>query len=150
MNLKLVRTDFTETSTIGTLYVNGIQECYVLEDKDRGLEVHQPLAEIEKRKVYGVTAIPYGTYTVVVTKSGRFSQKAGHDVYLPLLLKVPGYEGIRIHKGNTEIDSLGCLLPGKVKGVNKVSNSTDAFKDLNDKINAAIKAGETVTIEITK
>lgn len=150
MKLKLVRDTFTDLSTIGSLYVNDVFECFVIEDKDRGLTDSMPLEEINKLKVYGLTCIPYGTYKVVVTKSNRFSQKAGHDVYLPILLNVKGYEGIRIHKGNTAVDSLGCLLPAKVKKINKVENSTDAFNQLNEKINQAIKKGEIVTIEITK
>ncbi len=150
MNLKLVRTDFTETSTIGTLYINGVEECFILEDKDRGLNDSMPLTDIEKIKIKHLTAIPYGHYKVVVTKSNRFSQMAGHDVYLPLLLNVKGYEGIRIHKGNYATNSSGCLLPGKKKGVNVVINSTDSFNQLNEKINDALKLGEIITIEITK
>ena len=150
MKLKLKREIFTENSTIGSLYINDVIECHIIEDKDRGLTDSMTLEEINKKKVYGVTCIPYGTYKVVVTKSNRFSAKAGHDVYLPLLLNVKGYEGIRIHSGNTAIDSLGCLLPGRIKSVDKVSESKLAFESLNTKINNAIKQGETVTIEIVK
>ena len=150
MKIKLIRQVFTDKSTIGSLYLNDVFECFIIEDKDRGLTDAMTLAEINAKKVYGLTCIPYGMYKVIVSKSNRFSLKAGKDVFLPLLTNVKGYEGIRIHKGNTAADSLGCLLPGKVKGVDKVSNSTDAFNQLDAKINAAIKAGEQVTIEIVK
>jgi len=150
MELKLKRTDFTETSTIGELSINGVFECYVLEDKDRGLTQSMSLAESVATKVHGKTAIPYGTFKIVVTKSERFSKMKGKPVYLPLLLNVPNYAGVRIHTGNKPEDTEGCLLPARKKGKNFVSESTLAFTGLNEKINKAIKAGEIVTIEIVK
>jgi len=83
MKIDLVRHVFTPRSTIGSLYVDGKFECYTLEDVVR-------LGE----KVYGETAIPEGTYEVQITFSNRFKRD------LPLLLKVPGFEGVRIHPGN--------------------------------------------------
>ena len=150
MELKLKRTDFTDTSTIGELSINGVFECFVLEDTDRGLKQSMSLPESVATKVHGKTAIPYGTYKIVVTKSERFSKMKGKPVYLPLLLNVPNYEGVRIHTGNKPTETEGCLLPARKKGKNVVSESTLAFTQLNDKINLAIKAGEVVTIEITK
>lgn len=149
MELLLKREVFTDKSTTGSLFVNNIFECYTMEDKDRGLSQDMPIDQIKAKKVYGQTCIPYGRYKVVVTKSNRFSLAAKRDVYLPLLLNVPGYEGIRIHTGNTAIDTHGCLLPGKQRLADKVLFSTDAFKQLNDKINQALKTGE-VWITITK
>ena len=150
MELKLKRTDFTDTSTIGELSINGVFECYVLEDTDRGLKQSMTLPESVATKVHGKTAIPYGTYKIVVTKSERFSKMKGKPVYLPLLLNIPNYSGVRIHIGNSPENTEGCLLPARRKGKNVVSESTLAFNQLNDKINLAIKAGEVVTIEITK
>ena len=150
MEIVLKRDTFTPTSTIGTLTVNGVFECYILEDTDRGLDDMMYIIEINKRKVYGETAIPYGIYKVVVTKSERFSQLRGKPTYLPLLLNVKGFEGIRIHTGNKPEDTHGCQLPARKKGVNNVSESTLAFNQLNDKINNAIKAGETVIYKIIK
>lgn len=150
MELILTRNTFNEKSTIGELTLDGKLLCYVLEDKDRGLYSCMTLDDIRERKVYGETAIPYGRYEILVTKSARFSKMAGKDVYLPLLLNVPGYEGIRIHKGNNPEDSHGCLLPGKIKNVNSVSNSTTAFIELNELINDTLKTGERVFITITK
>lgn len=150
MELKLKRTDFTDISTIGELSINGVFECYVLEDKDRGLTQSMSLSESVATKVHGKTAIPYGTFKIVVTKSERFSKMKGKPVYLPILLNVPNYEGVRIHTGNKPEDTEGCLLPARKKGKNVVSESTLAFNQLNDKINNALKIGEVVTIEITK
>lgn len=133
MELLVKRTTFTEESTVGELYVNGKFECYVIEDKDRGLTKDMPLATIEQKKVYGKTAIPKGRYEVAITFSNHFQK------YLPLLLGVPGYEGIRIHSGNTAADSLGCILPGKIKGKNVVQQSRPAFEALFSKLKAVEK-----------
>lgn len=144
MELFLKREIFTDVSTIGVLSINGQFECYILEDKDRGLNSTMPLSEIEKLKVYGKTCIPYGRYEIDWTMSNRFK------VMMPILLKVPGYEGIRIHKGNTEIDSLGCLLPGRKKANNMISESTFATNQLYNKIQTAKSRREKVFITITK
>ena len=140
----------TEISTISPLFIDGVMTCLILEDKDRGLDSTMPLEQLNKLKVFGKTAIPYGRYKIVVTKSERFSKLANHDVYLPLLLNVPGFEGVRCHSGNKPDDTEGCLLPGLTKTDNYVSQSKDAFKIVNDKINTSLKAGHDVYINITR
>ena len=141
MDLLLKRETFTEKSTISSLFINGVFECYVLEDTDRGLDFKMELAEIEKLKVYGETAIPYGSYEVCITMSNRFKR------LLPVLIGVKGYEGIRIHTGNAAIDTHGCLLPARKKGVDSVSESTLAFNQLFTKLQ---NAKEKIYITITK
>lgn len=84
MKLELYRKFLGKDYTIGKLYINGDYFCDVLEDTVRP----------EGVKLYGKTAIPYGTYDIILTYSPRFKQK------LPLLLNVPNFEGIRIHSGN--------------------------------------------------
>jgi len=150
MNIQLKRSEGekTDKSSISKLFIDDKEECFILEDVDRGLNSNMPLAEINKKKVYGQTAIPYGRYKIVVTKSARFSKMKGVDVYLPLLLNVPGYEGVRIHSGNKPEHTEGCLLPGNKTSKDFVSNSATAFILLNQKINEAIKKGEEVFIDI--
>jgi len=144
MELQLKREIFTDISTIGTLTIDGKFECYILEDKDRGINNTLTLEQIMRVKVYGKTAIPYGRYEIDWTMSARFK------VFMPILLNVVGWSGIRIHKGNTEIDSLGCLLCGTRKLSNRITESTIATNKLYAKIEAAKKQGQKIFITIVR
>jgi len=110
MNWVLRRIDFQPTRTFGKLYVDGAYFCDVLEDTDRGLRADMPLARIADIKVQGKTAIPYGTYCVTFEYSPRFKRD------MLTVCDVQGFSGIRIHAGNTEDDTEGCLLLGKRQG----------------------------------
>ena len=123
----------TEESTIGELLLNGVHECFILEDKDRGLKQGMPLSVIEATKVYGKTAIPAGRYQVLITYSNRFKQM------MPVLVDVTGYDGIRMHPGNTAVDTHGCLLPGINKAVNMVTGSKKAYSIFYIKLEAALR-----------
>lgn len=122
MKLELKRRWLTEASTVGELYVDGERECFVLEDR------YRPPPEA---KVYGATAIPCGRYEVRITHSPRF----GRD--LPLLIGVPGFEGVRIHPGNSAADTEGCLLPGRIRHGESVKESRLAFVELFAKLQGA-------------
>lgn len=121
--------------TISKLFVNEIFQCYIIEDK------------IRVEKIKGITAIPRGTYEVIITMSNRFKK------LLPLLLNVPNYEGVRIHAGNTSEDTEGCLLPGLnlayIKNKRAVTDSRNAFEMLYKKIKSALDKGEKVTITLS-
>jgi hypothetical protein len=135
MKLKVIRKEFTDLSTIGELSVNGVFECFTLEDKVRDFKADGT------GKVYGKTAIPKGNYEVVLTYSNRFKQ------VMPLLLNVPYFEGIRIHPGNKNEDTHGCLLVGNAKSKDLISNSKVAYQKLLARIKAVSKF-EKVFIEI--
>ena len=117
MEIRLKRIAKRDSYTIGRLIIDGKYCCDTLEDKDRGLTKNMGLSEIKNKKVYGQTAIPAGRYQIIWSYSAKFKKS------LPLLLNVPGYEGIRIHSGNTNSDTYGCILLGENKEVGKVLNS---------------------------
>lgn len=102
-SLNLTRKIFTSNSTIGELTINGQFFCHTLEDMDRDKNRN---GKLEEGKIYGETAISSGFYQVELTMSNRFKR------ILPLLLNVEGFEGVRIHNGNTKKDTLGCILVG--------------------------------------
>lgn len=129
MNLLLRRRWFEPTCTIGTLAIDGVWECYTLEDVERDT------------KLYGVTAIPRGRYEVVIDMSRRFKR------LLPRLVDVPGFEGVRIHPGNTASDTDGCILVGMDKYIDGVGHSRIAFASLMGKL---LKATDPISIEITR
>lgn len=112
MKLLLKRIFKGETYTVGKLYIDGKYFCDTLEDKVREV------------KIKNETAIPAGTYKVIVNMSPRFKR------LLPRLLDVPGFEGILIHRGNTDKDTSGCILVGENKVKGKVINSTPYEKKL--------------------
>ena len=138
------RTVFTPRSTISMVSIEGVFQCYVLEDTVREI----PDVPIERWKIDHETAIPAGKYEVVRTRSNRFSALAGHDVILPLLVGVNGYQGVRIHPGNIPENTDGCLLPGLHKGQDEVTESRVAFAALDAKISEALADGDRVWIDV--
>ena len=131
IKLTLKRIAFQNNYTIGKLLINGDYFCDVLEDKVRGISSDMTAEQIAKIKVHSQTAIPIGTYKITLTYSNRFKK------ILPLLNDVPGFEGIRIHSGNTSADTEGCLLVGQNKVKGQVINSRDTFNKLMSKIQDA-------------
>ena len=142
MNLRLRRRYRGPQYTIGSFYINDVKVCDTLEDTDRGLSSAMPLAEIRAKKVPGKTAIPTGRYQVVITYSPRFKRD------MPLLCGVPGYEGVRIHAGNTPEDTEGCILPGENKVKGQVINSRATFARIMESLKFARDNGEQIYIEI--
>lgn len=142
LNLKLERKWKKEKYTIGNLFINGVFFSNVLEDTVRGLRQDMTPEEIKKIKIHGQTAIPSGRYEIRVTLSARFRRQ------LPILLNVPGYAGVRIHPGNTDANTEGCLLPGKNDRVGQVSNSRATMAALQKQIEDAIYQNSKVYIEI--
>jgi len=130
MKLTLKRIFKGEQYTIGRLYIDGEYFCDTLEDKVRDLA--------KEKKIPGETAIPAGTYSVVVNSSPRFKRM------LPRLLNVPHFEGILIHRGNTAKDSSGCILVGENKRKGMVLNSTYYEERLVERL----QGQSNITIEV--
>lgn len=124
MELMLRRTTMLKTHTVGELRIadGGGMLCYICEDTVRPPGV----------KKYGETAIPEGRYRVIITMSPRFR------VEMPVLVAVPGFEGVRIHPGNGPGDTEGCLLPGRYETDTGVAKSRDAYNELSGKIREAL------------
>lgn len=143
MEIKIDRAWKRDGYTISRIYVNGkLFGCNTLEDTDRGLRQDMILEEIKRIKVYGETAIPSGSYECVYTYSTRFKKM------LPLLLDVPGFDGIRIHSGNSAKDTLGCILVGKNDKKGWISNSRFWTDKLIQSMKVAWDKKEKVTIEV--
>jgi hypothetical protein len=123
MTLRLDRFDLQAFRTFGRLYVNDVFECYTLEDPVRPDGI----------KIPGRTAIPAGRYRLTLEHSPKF----GPDT--PTLHDVPGFEYIRIHAGNTELDTEGCILVGQVISPARTMlfQSRAALEPLRAKLKAA-------------
>ena len=91
MQLYLARLHNHPEHCLGELFIDKRFYCFTLEDT-----VRNPGVKVKDR-----TAIPVGTYKVIVNMS-----PSKHRLY-PRLLDVPMFDGILIHSGNTE--SLGIL-----------------------------------------
>jgi hypothetical protein len=136
--VKVVRIAYRDTYTIGKLYVkddkisdNWSYLCDTLEDKYRG-------DKLDGIKVFGQTAIPKGTY------KGCFDYSTHFHTIMPHILDVPYFEGIRIHCGNTDLDSEGCLLVGYNTSKGILTNSRFAFQKLMNFLN---KYDFTITVQ---
>ena len=140
MHITLTRKQLGPDATIGDLAIDGQPECHTLEDVVR--EVAS--APVSVWKIPGKTAIPRGTYQVVIDFSSRFQR------LMPHVLDVPGFTGIRIHRGNTDRDTEGCILLGSaIAGPDMITGSTIAFDAFYLKLQAALDAGNDVWITIS-
>lgn len=150
MKLVLKRINNQDNYCEGKLYIDGIYQCDVIEDTDRGLTNEMSITEIQSKKVYGETAIPKGIYQITLdVVSPKFKDRSWAtfcEGKLPRLLDVPGFEGVLIHVGNEASNSLGCLLVGQKTKDGWISNSTQTFKDLYYKLKQATDQ-ITITIE---
>ncbi|MEG0468216.1 MAG: DUF5675 family protein [Mucinivorans sp.] len=136
MKLELKRRYYGDNYTIGTLFVDGSRFCDTLEDRVRDLT--------RESKIKGETAIPAGTYQVIVNVSPKFGRE------LPRLLDVPHFDGILIHRGNVPADTAGCILIGENKVKGRVINSSPYEIALVAKIKEALRKNEPVTIEVER
>ena len=134
MELRVQRIAKRESYTIGRLYIDGERFCDTLEDKVRDLS--------KEEKVKGQTAIPTGRYRVYLTYSPRFKR------ILPLLVDVPHFTGVRIHRGNTAKDTEGCILVGFNREIGKVLDSAATEQRLMAVLQNAVNKGEQIYITV--
>lgn len=134
MKIEVNRIFKASTYTIGELSVNDNYLCDTLEDRVRP----------EGEKIYGETAIPAGTYTVILSYSNRFKK------VMPEIQNVPNFTGVRIHCGNSSKDTEGCLLVGKWDGKteNWISDSKNSYNKLYPLLEEAFNKKENITITI--
>ena len=130
MNLLIERVFLKENYTIGKLYIDSVYFCDTLEDTVRG----------EGEKIYGKTAIPVGEYKVMLTYSPKFKKN------MPAIIGVPMFTGIRIHAGNSALDTEGCILIGvnNIKG--RLTNSVYTYNILVDKFTSSAVKIHTIKI----
>lgn len=128
MKIIVNRSNKLDKCIIGEMFIDDVFFAYTLED------IEQP------NKVYGETCIPLGNYSVIVDHSNRFNRD------MPHILNVPGFEGIRIHGGNTDKDTHGCILIGSNcwLSLHKIGNCAERVS----KIIELIKNSEDVMITI--
>jgi len=134
MKIDLLRFHGGKYDTLGLLYVDGQFACFTLEDEPRDV------------KVAGETRIPAGSYKLALKFSPSMSPKYGHDMIH--IQDVPGFEGIYVHRGNTETDTRGCILVGdsahfSYGGRSRILESTQAYARVYDIVSDGILAGET-------
>lgn len=148
MEIRIDRAWKKKFYTISRVYIDGNRFgdgkhwCNALEDTDRGLTSEMTVDEILEKKVYGRTAIPTGRYRVEVTWSPKFRKM------LPHLIAVKGFTGVRIHSGNSDADTLGCILIGRNDKIGWISDSRYWTGLLQGKIEKAIGKGEEVWIKV--
>lgn len=114
IELELLRDKSTKGGTLGTLYLNGKQLCYTLEEPWNDNKNH-------------ISCIPEGTYKC--TPHNTINHR---NVWV--LNNVPKRSGILIHSGNTINDISGCILVGErigtLNGLPAVLNSRLALNKL--------------------
>ena len=148
MKLQVVRTQFGTDATNGLLFIDGIFECYTLEDQYQAV------------KVMHETCIPEGTYDIEFRKTGgfhaKYSERYKNAHYGMLHVQdVPNFTYILIHTGNTEEHTSGCLIVGETQQDLEVSkdgfigSSTLAYKKMYAKVAGQLLQGKKVTIEYT-
>jgi hypothetical protein len=138
MEIWIIRDTEGPDYTLGRLYVNQKFLGHTCEDKDRHLE------KDPEAKVYGKSAIPTGVYEADLSLSSRFKK------VMPIIHGVAGFEGIRIHGGNTAADTLGCPLLGAVRSRYGVFNCAEVNERLIHMMEQAKAAGEKITVTVAR
>lgn len=146
MELRLLRYSSGQESTLGLLFIDGVWQCYTLEDEYRA------------EKVSGETRIPAGRYRITLRTEGGLHSKYQSkfpDVRQGMLWirDVPGFQHVLIHIGNRDDNTDGCVLVGDGTNNNQVddgfvASSTSAYLRTYPKVAEALVAGEDVWITV--
>lgn len=149
MEILVKRGPTVKDATIGELSIDGVFQCYTLEDAVREPESGRPsvwaelVAWVKSWKVQNKTAIPRGRYRVALHSSPHFK------CIVPILEGVPGYDDILIHWGNGAGDTDGCILVGESKEANLIYKSKAAWQALYPRISAALALGQPVYVTVS-
>ncbi len=130
--LAIVRQHSRNSFTPGEMLWDGEHACYTVEDEIREI----PGVPVAQWKVPGKTAIQEGRYRVIIDFSNRFQKP------MPHVLDVSGFEGIRLHTGNTAADVEGCAALGRTLTSTGVGESRLAFDAFFPRLEEALLAGE--------
>ena len=133
MELTLNRASFDSESTQGSLFIDGVFQCYTLE-----------LPNVDGKPG---SCIPQGRYRVVLAPSPKFMANPDPFVQqyanqMPHLEDIPGRSLIMIHWGNDPTETEGCILVGQNESIDEVESSRAAFSDLWSKIDAPATDGQ--------
>jgi hypothetical protein len=146
MKLQVLRTQFGKDATNGLLFIDGVFECYTLEDQYQAV------------KVMHETCIPEGTYDIKFRKTGgfhaKYTERYKNAHYGMLHIQdVPNFTYILIHTGNSDEHTSGCLIIGETQqdlDISKdgfIGSSTVAYKKMYAKVAGQLLQGKKVSIE---
>ena len=145
MESKIIRVAQGKESTLSQLYINGLFQCYLLEDK------------IREVKIPSQTAIPKGVFSLKLNTYGAKNvdyKKAFGKLHQGMIeiSGLPNFSFVYIHIGNTIKDTAGCPLCGFgfqfAEGDFQVTQSIAAYKMIYPKLVAlATEPDNKITIE---
>ena len=144
MKIRLERIASDSESTIGIFFIDGVFQCFTLEDEYRAT------------KVPGETRIPAGAYRVSLRVNGGLTKKYAArypDIHRGMLWLqgVPGFEWIYIHVGNRDEHTEGCILVGDTasasRGDMSIGSSVNAYRRIYPMLADAAENGD-LEIEI--
>jgi len=143
MESKIIRVAQGKNSTLSHLYINGIFQCYLLEDK------------IRETKIASETAIPKGIFSLKLNTKGAKNndyKKAFGNLHEGMIeiTGLPNYSFVYIHVGNTIKDTAGCPLCGFgfqfLDGNYQVAQSIAAYKMIYPKLVTLAKNASNILI----